>query len=218
LFDEDTTAPLNDLSIDHERIMHVFLISTDLTDMQHLHPVETAPGVYEVTFTPRVDSHYMAYATFKLGVLELQDIRHLAVHSGHVLEPSLSVDLAAKSVDGLQIKLIPPAEVRAKEPTLFRIRVEQSNTGAPIRDLQTLLGAGAQVVIAHENGHHIMHMYAQPGVPRRGGMLDMPAPTLPFGPNLGFTQVFDEPGFYRVWIQIEHKGQIVTAPFTIEVK
>jgi hypothetical protein len=73
-------------------------------------------------------------------------------------------------------------------------------------------------VIASADGHHIMHMYAQPGVPRQSGMREMPAPTLPFGPNLGFTQTFEESGLYKMWVQIQHDGQVISAPFVIEVK
>ncbi len=63
-----------------------------------------------------------------------------------------------------------------------------------------------------------MHMYAQPGVPRKGSMGEMPAPTLPFGPDLGFTQTFDTPGLYTIWVQMQRGGQVLTAPFTIEVQ
>ena len=57
----------------------------------------------------------------------------------------------------------------------------------------------------------------QPGVPRKGGMRDMPAPTLPFSPDLGFTQTFEEAGLYRMWVGLGRGGQDTTAPFTIEV-
>ncbi|HEU5097479.1 MAG TPA: heavy metal translocating P-type ATPase [Roseiflexaceae bacterium] len=214
----DTGAPVTDLVIDHERLMHVLLISTDFADIQHVHPTEVAPGVYEVGFTPSVDSHYIAYATFKRGREALQDMRHLAVHSGHILHPSLTVDLTPKDASGLKVELAAPAEIHAKEPALFRIRVEQASNGEAVRDLQPFLGAAAHVVIAPSDGHHIMHMDAQPGVPRQGGMRELPAPTLPFGPNLGFTETFDKPGLYQIWVQMQRDEQVITVPFTIEVK
>ena len=119
----DTGAPVTDLEIDHERIMHVLLISTDLADFQHVHPAEVAPGVYEVAFTPAVDSHYMAYATFRRGREDLEDMRHLAVHSGQLLEAEPGRGPAPKTSAVCEVEPAPPAEIRANEPALFRIRV-----------------------------------------------------------------------------------------------
>jgi hypothetical protein len=84
--------------------------------------------------------------------------------------------------------------------------------------MTAFVGAAASVVMVSNDLHHMMHMYAQPGVPRQSGMREMPAPTLPFGPNLGFAQTFEEPGLYKLWVQVERGGQVYTAPFTIEVK
>lgn len=212
-----TVSPVTDLAVDHEQIMHVILVSTDLTDIQHVHPTVVAPDVYEVTFTPKVDTHYMAHATFRLGRQDMEDMRHLPDQSGRVLKPALALDLAPKQVGGLRIALTPPAEILANETALFRIHVEQANDGEAVRDLTAYLGAGADVVVASGDLRHVMHMYAQPGVPRQSGMRDMPAPTLPFGPNLGFTQTFEEPGLYKLWVELEHGGQVITAPFTVKV-
>lgn len=214
----DTNAPVTDLVIDHERIMHAVLISTDFADIRHVHPAEVAPGVYEVTFTPAVDSHYMAYTTFQRGREGLHDKRHLAAHSSQPMQPRLAVDLAPKDAGSLRVELTPPVEIRMNEPALFRIRVEQASNRQGVRDLEAFLGAAAHITIASGDGHHIMQMYAQPGVPRKGSMGEMPAPTLPFGPDLGFTQTFEVPGLYRIWVQVQRGGQIITAPFTIEVK
>jgi hypothetical protein len=161
-----------------------------------------------------VDGHHFAYATFRRGN---QDLYNLAGHSGAMPDAGLVPDLAPKDIGDVRVQLVPPPEIYANQPALFRIRVTQPSDGEGVRDLQAVLGAGAQVAIVSEDGHHFMHMYAQPGVPRKGGMRDMPAPTLPFGPDLGFTQIFEEPGLYRIWIQVERGGQEITAPFTIEV-
>ncbi|HEU5316240.1 MAG TPA: ATPase P, partial [Chloroflexota bacterium] len=233
LVDEGTSAPVADLSIDRERLMHTFLISADLADFQHVHPALVSPGVYEVAFTPAVDAHYLAYTTFRRGGLELEDKRHLESHGsamaaaameaqGIAAAPapkrSLPLDLAPKEVGGLRIALSPPAEIRAGTQALFRVRVDEAGSGRPARDLRTFLGAAAHVAIASADGHHVMHMHAQPGVPRKGAMGDMPAPTLPFGPELGFAQTFDEPGSYRIWVQVQRGGEPVSAGFTVEVK
>ncbi len=214
----DTATPVTGLVVNHEQPMHTLLISTDFSDIQHVHPVEVAPGVYETAFTPTVNSHYVASATFRRDREDLQDKRHLAAHNAPPMQPGLAVDLAPKDINGLRIQMTPPAQVRANEVALFRIRVGLAGSDEGVRDLEAYLGAAAHIIIASGDGHHIMQMYAQPGVPRKGSMAEMPAPTLPFGPDLGFTQTFEEPGLYKIWVQVQRGGQIVTAPFTIEVK
>jgi hypothetical protein len=74
------------------------------------------------------------------------------------------------------------------------------------------------VVTASADLRSVMHMYALPGVPRQGNMGQVPAPTLPFGPTLGFSQTFQASGLYSVWVQIKHGGEVTTAPFTVLVK
>jgi hypothetical protein len=160
----------------------------------------------------------MAYATFKRDREDLEYMRHLLDQSGRLVKPNMAVDLAPKEVSSLRVELKPPAEIRTKEPALFRIHVEQAASGEGVRDLEAYLGAAAHVVIASGDWHHVMHMHAQPGVPRQGGMRETPAAPLPFGPDLGLTQTFDEPGLYKVWVQVQRGGQVITAPFTIEVK
>ncbi|MGE5602655.1 MAG: hypothetical protein ACM30E_06365, partial [Nitrososphaerales archaeon] len=176
------------------------------------------PGMYQVTFTPTADTHYMAHASFRLGGRDLEDMRHIVSASGLVVKPKLALDLEAKVVRGLRVALTPPAEIRVNERALFRIKVEDPSSGRAVRDLQSLRGAGADVVTASADLRSLMHMDALPGVPRQGNMSQVPAPTLPFGPTLGFTQTFGEPGLHKVWVQIKHDGQVLTAPFTVQVK
>jgi hypothetical protein len=214
LVDDQTAAPVTDLAIDHDRIMHVVLVSLDFADFQHVNPVEVAPGVYETPFTPTVDGHHMAYATFKRG---RDNLYNLAGHKGAVPDAGLTPDLAPKDVNGVRVALIPPTTIYANRPSLFRVHATQTSDGDAVRNLEAFLGAAANVTMVSGDRHHFMHMYAQPGVPRKTGMRDKPTPTLPFGPDLGFTQTFDEPGLYRVWVKIQRAGQVITAPFTIEV-
>ena len=79
-------------------------------------------------------------------------------------------------------------------------------------------GRRRTVAIASADGHHMMHMYAQPGVPRQGGMREMPAPTLPFGPDLASPRRLRSRGCTGSGSKLRHGGQIITAPFTVEVK
>jgi hypothetical protein len=44
-----------------------------------------------------------------------------------------------------------------------------------------------------------------------------PEGALSSGPVLTFGPVFPAPGRYKLWLQFQRKGKVVTAPFVIEV-
>ncbi|HEU5317995.1 MAG TPA: hypothetical protein VFX49_17925, partial [Chloroflexota bacterium] len=209
-------APVTGLVPDREGSLHALAFSLDLTDFQHVHPTEVAPGVYEVRYAPTVGGHHLVYTTFRRGG---ETLYAMAGHTGELHAPGLAVDLAPKEVGGLRVGLIPPAEIRVGQPALFRIRVDEVESGRGVRDLEAYVGAAARVAMVSADGHHIMDMDAQPGVPRQGGMrAGMPAPTLPFGPELGFTTTFGEPGLYKLWVEVQRHGERIAAPFAVEVK
>lgn len=213
LVDQQTGAPITDLVIDDERIMHALLISTDFADFQHVHPSAVGPGMYEVGFTPAVDTQYIAYSTFRHGRDELQATRYLMDHSGQILPPALAVDLAPKKVNGVRVGLLPPERIRVNEAALFNIRVDDLGSGAGVRNLEPFLGSPAQIAIVSGDGQQVMRTHAQASAPRTGAN----TATLPSGPELGFDQKFDASGLYRIWIQVQRAGQVLTAAFTIEV-
>ena len=38
------------------------------------------------------------------------------------------------------------------------------------------------------------------------------------GPDINFGVVFPAAGFYKVWIQVQRAGRVITAPFVVSVQ
>jgi hypothetical protein len=38
------------------------------------------------------------------------------------------------------------------------------------------------------------------------------------GPDLDVRAVFPEPGTFRLWIQVQRGGRVVSAPFTVQIR
>jgi hypothetical protein len=43
-------------------------------------------------------------------------------------------------------------------------------------------------------------------------------PDLSFGPDVVFTHTFPHPGMYRIWVEVQYRGQVVTVPYNIRVQ
>ena len=66
--------------------------------------------------------------------------------------------------------------------------------------LSDLLG---HMVVISQNTEQYLHVHPQDQTDK--------------GPVIGFHTGFDKPGLYRVFLQINHGGQIRTADFTVNV-
>src|SRR5687767_3501759 len=84
LTDETTGQPLTDLVASHEKLMHLIVVSSDLTQFQHLHPsVTESAGEYRVEVTFPVGGAYVLFPDFtRADGSNLYDRKVVEVGSG----------------------------------------------------------------------------------------------------------------------------------------
>src|SRR5262245_48230714 len=95
------------LQIVHERPFHLFLVSEDLEDYQHLHPEPTSGGTFEVDATPHRPGGYHVFCDF-LPVGGTPQVVHLHEGSGRDDRPPVphAADTKLeKVVDGVRFQL-----------------------------------------------------------------------------------------------------------------
>jgi len=51
-----------DLELAHTKLVHLLIVDASLTSYSHEHPVETAPGEWSFTFTPKQGGTYTVFA------------------------------------------------------------------------------------------------------------------------------------------------------------
>ena len=93
--------------------------------------------------------------------------------------------------------------VRSRPEAVLRFRVVEADTGAPITDLQPYLGAAGHVLIVSPDLTHSVHAH-----PDGSGS----------GPDLDVHAVFPGPGAFKLWIQVQRGGKVVSAPFTVRIR
>jgi len=211
VIDTKSGRTVTDLPLNHERPMHLILVSGDLTQFQHIHPELAADGSYRVETTLPVAGTYRLYDELVVG------------------EPSsaaaaLTPEAAPKTINGMTVALNAPETIQAGETAHFTFEVTRD--GQPVTDLEPYLGAAAHVAIVTEDGTEFAHTHGvaaeDPGHADAGAEGDehgaghaVPAA---FGPQVAVEYTFAKPGLYKLWVQFSHGGQVITAPFVIAAR
>ncbi|MCC6457950.1 MAG: copper-translocating P-type ATPase [Caldilineaceae bacterium] len=226
-FQDGTGAPLTDLVLSHERLVHLIVVRTDLGAYTHLHPEQTTrPGEFAVEVTLPTGGNYWLFAEVTRATGEHAVVREMLTVAGEAAAwETPTVDAAERVVEGVRVNLAGAEAIRVGEPVTFRFEVEDATSGEPLRDLQSYLGAPAHVVILDQGGQTFTHVHgalpaaedaAHDGHGEQGGHGELPAT---FGPIILASHAFAEGGLYKVWFEFQTgKGQPLVADFVVNVQ
>jgi hypothetical protein len=191
----------------HERPFHLFVFSEDLTIFQHIHPVVAADGTLTVSTTlPRPGRYQLIADFFPEGGTPQQLERSIvtAQYSAPLASAHLVPDaVTRKTVGDVEISLTPLGAKPpvAGETALFDIRVTDAQ-GRPVV-LERYLGAWAHALMVHESLREAIHAHGERVTPSATALrLELLPPTA---------------GVYRLWVQVQHNGEVLTVPFTLPV-
>lgn len=195
--DPDTRALVTEFEIVHERLMHLFLVSSDLEYFAHVHPVAKQNGLFELELQLPESGMYRLLADFypKGSVPQLAvDTLYL---TGPQPVPHLKPALGEAKGENLSARLTldPEQPLAGLETKLFFGL-------APSEGLEPYIGAWGHMLAASEDLIDLIHIH-------------------PFladgGPNMQFNAIFPRPGLYRVWTQFQRQGVVNTVVFTVPV-
>ncbi|MGO4370102.1 hypothetical protein [Paenibacillus sp. 2TAB19] len=196
--------PIDSFDMNHEKLMHLIVVSEDLSYFDHVHPEYKENGKFDVELVFPSGGAYKLYADFIP-----------AGGSGEVIAANVNAagDEAAaskltpdeqlnKTVEGIEASLSLSSHQAGEEAELtFTFKDEQSK--ADITDLQPYLGAIGHVVIVSEDLGQYLHVH--------------PVDDAGSGPQASFHTTFPEAGIYKIWGQFQRNGDTFVVPFTISV-
>jgi Cu+-exporting ATPase len=217
--DAQSGQMLTDLPIDHERPMHLIIISKDLTQFQHIHPEVGPDDAYSVTTEFTDPGTYVLYDEFVRDGQRVLDRRELPVGEASDTKVFLVPDLVPKTADSVTVALSAPGTIRAGEEASFTFTLTQGERS--VTDLEPYLGAAAHVAIVSEDTEDFAHVHGEAGEADEGheGMESMGhSPPSAFGPQVSFHHTFPHPGRYKIWGQFSHEGRVITVPYVVEVR
>jgi hypothetical protein len=185
--------------------MHLYLVRTDLTGFQHVHPTLGSDGVWAapVTFAA---GPYRIFTDFVLKGPDGSDLpialsRTVTVPGVFTAAP-VGPEVRTTSVDGFRVSLTGALKAGVASPLVVNV----TKAGQPVKDLETYLDTYAHVTAFHSPDLAFVHLHpdgAEAPVSGKGG------------PDLKLTAEVRQAGAYRVHVQFQQGGQLHTAVFTV---
>lgn len=200
----------HELAITHTKLMHMMVIDPSLEDYHHIHPESDGfDGDYTFPFKPEKTGAYR----FFTEVVPLVSRRQvLAVSTAEVkgvdARPQFSVPTREFETEGLRFRLKGlPDQLKVGRDYRFELIV--TDMGNQPADLEIVMGAKAHMVAFDEARKGFAHMHPEASL----GVASAGISNIKQADALGFVFNVPNPGWYRVFAQIQIDGEAVYGRF-----
>ena len=214
VWEQGSTSIVDAFERVHEQEMHVFIVSEDHGQFEHLHPVRGPDGRFTMVWTPPLAGRYKVYGDLFPSGGSPQMLQRLLIVDG----PSRRVSSASSPAGstfhrgtgfvqtrgGVHARFETGSAVSG-DTTRMTVALEDSETGQPVRDLEPYLGAAGHVFVASNDLDEGMHAHPE--------ATDEAAPA-----RQTFDVRFPRAGWWSVWVQVKRRNEVLTFPFAVEVK
>lgn len=219
--------PIEDLQLNHERMVHTMFISADWTYFAHLHHEDFADltvddlknATYHFPLTlPVAGPYFMMFGyAHENRWLYNEDRMEVEGSPGQAAAPDTTPD-AEVEVGDLRATLSWGAPPIAGFEANWSVEVTTLD-GTPVTDLIPYLGADAHCAVVNTDLSWGSHTHAWfPDMDNMAPGMEMPH--LYDGPDLPFIYTFPTAGAYKMWVQVVRASapdDVVTLPFVFEV-
>lgn len=191
------------LALLHEKKIHLIIISRDLSYFAHVHPElsENEEYLYEHTFPSGGP-----YILFQDYMPEDAD-QQLGRQEIHVVGDERAKDsantVAITWKEGEYEVNILPNEPTLKVNADVSLKATVTKKGRPITNLENYLGSLAHVVIISSDTKNYLHVH--------------PMDSATNGPDIMLHTHFPTSGYYKVFMEFKHEGQVRLAIFVLKV-
>jgi heavy metal-binding protein len=195
--------------VQHERLLHLFVVSQDFRFFAHVHPALQADGTFVQTITLPHAGVYRLITDLAPTGAPPQMLQQTIVTRGYrgslLPQARLEPDVTDKVVGGVRVSLSMPKPVSGREQ-LLTFQFADALTGLPISDLEPYLGAVGHLFQLDDEMETPTHSHP---------VADM---SESMGPVVVFQALFPRGGNYRLWVQVQRHGAVLVAPFTVAVR
>ncbi|OIK09721.1 hypothetical protein BIV60_23200 [Bacillus sp. MUM 116] len=192
---KDTHGKLvNDLEVNHEKLMHLIVVNNHLDQYYHIHPEKIGPGKFAIPYQ-LADGQYKAFIDVKPKNLNYK-VEPVSFTVGSPVtshnHPSLIPDRTfVKTIDGEKVEM-KVSSFDAGNPVTLKFQLDESK-------LEPYLGAAGHVVILNEQADQYLHVHPS----------DEHQPV--------FETQFNHPGIYKIWAEFKQDGKVRVFPFIIKI-
>jgi len=152
--------PVDDLQVEHEKLMHVIGVRDDLSEFFHIHPQRFSSGMWQVIHTFTNGGRYQIWSDIKRRGTVYSFAQVPVVVAGKLQPGALPVIPKFRDTrDGYEISLEGAEELRVGKTNSLQIVVRNSS-GAPVR-MDFFLGALMHLVLVKEDLSVYLHGHAE---------------------------------------------------------
>ncbi len=216
-FDRSPGDPFRSYVTDMTKLLHLIVVSDDLRDFQHVHPVLDADGHFRLTLEfPRATLYHIYADSMPAG--RDSGVIRFEVPLGHVGSSSRPATVTGDEArTGPYSVRVSAVHVAARQDVPLLLAIQRD--GIPATDLHPYLGAYAHVIVIGMSDLSYLHAHPMtPAMMEMGGAGQMSAPLDPSATVPATMTVhlrFPAPGMYKIWIQFRGGASIYAAPFVV---
>jgi methionine-rich copper-binding protein CopC len=214
----------------HERLVHVIIISKDMTEFFHVHPDDLSAlttenvsnATFSVPFTFPKAGKYLIGIDYASGLSSRNSQMQVEIGGVPQQEMEASIYPLRTSHEGYELTLQPGFPVVGQPATLVW-RIEKD--GEDVLDLEPYLAAAMHVAVIKDDFSEFVHAHGEvhlPGAPVPAasptGVHNHAPPPPRFGPLIEAHPVFPSAGVYTIFAQFKHRGEVISVPFTLRVE
>lgn len=196
--DPESNALVKTFAIVHERRFHFFIVGRDLEYFEHVHPEPAADGTFLLRHAIP-PGEYMLLADFLPQGGTSQMVQRALIVAGTT--PPASRTRGATPNVRIALK---QEDFAAGKHACLTFTITDRGTGAPITDLEPYLGAAAHMLLVRSDLTDAVHAH--------------PEETEGDGSVISFHPLVPAAGDYKLWLQIQRRGQVITVPFVLRAE
>jgi hypothetical protein len=193
---------VSELEVTHDKLLHLIVVSADLSFFTHEHPVQRPDGRLAVELTLPRAGEYQVFADLK------PKGRHQVVVSAPFAVPGTPPPAVALSPvalpaigrdGGYEVELRADAPLTAGRDAMLSFAIRDGS--GPITDLRPYLGARGHCVIISADRTRYLHSHPMDGD----------------GATVAFHTAFPTAGRYTIWVELRPRGEPLRVAFTVDV-
>ena len=207
------------LDIQHDKKLHLIVVSKDLSYFDHIHPEFQASGSYDINVLAKGSNYtngkfhnetkfeqggdYVLFADYvPSGASHQLERIELNVAGAPYKAQTYTASKTTSMVDGYEVMLMPEGGKFFSEGTSHISGIiKKDGKEVPADSFENYLAAKAHVVVVSEDSKNYLHVHPEV----ENGRLDLHT-------------TFGKAGIFRGWMQFQTNGQVHTADFVIKVE
>jgi hypothetical protein len=201
--------PVTSFAPEQTKLMHFYLIRSDLSGFQHVHPTMAADGTWTAPTAAAGPGTYRVYAQFIAKGADGKEVPLVlskqVTSAGSAPDQPLPAASSTTTVDGYTLT-VDSSQLMAG--MAMPLKVSIAKDGKPVTDLEPYLDTYAHLSGFHAGDLAMAHLHPQGGA----------ATTPTGGPDLTFEATLPKAGLWRMYLQFQTGGVLHTAAVTLDVR